>query len=367
MNRLYRTIKNKARGCRDRDIRIKIELFLLAIRLGSVKEACERRGFSRRFYYRWWNRFQKSRYDLRSLEECSRRPKSSPNQISNKLERSIFWYRRRQYGARMIEAFLKREGVEISRSTISHVLRKRRLKATKKRARLNLHNKRYELVIPGQRMQMDVKYVPELVGGKKAYCYVIIDECTRWRFAQVFDQVAAGSTVEFLNLVKLACPFPIHTIQTDNGIEFTYKLNPFASHLEHPMDEWCHKNKIHHQLIPPGVKELNGKVERSHRIDEQYFYWRASTISLERINHQLAQWMGHYNTHRPHGGLNYLTPEEKLQERRETLRTPPKEPFTTKLEQIRLRFIAKTPKSFAAEDWELLRLEQELKSLLKAA
>lgn len=366
MDRLYRTIKDKARGCRDRDIRIKIELFLLAIRLRSVKEACERRGFSRRFYYRWWNRFKKSHYDLGSLEEYSRRPRRSPNQISEKLEKRIFWYRRRQYGARMIEAFLNREGIQISRSTISHVLRKRRLKAPKKRSRLNLHNKRYELVVPCQRMQMDVKYVPELVGGKKAYCYVIIDECTRWRFAQVFDQLAAGTTVAFLKMAKLACPFPIHAIQTDNGQEFTYSLIPFASHVKHPMDEWCEQNRIKHRLIPPGVKELNGKVERSHRIDEQYFYWRASTISLVHINHQLARWIGFYNTQRPHGGLNYLTPREKLEERVQTLQKPPQEPWSEALECLRLRFIHKTPKSLAAEDLELLLLESEIETLLKA-
>ena len=216
MNRLYRKIKDKARGCRDRDVRIKLELFLLAIRLGSVSEACERRGFSRRFYYRWWNRFRKSHLNLRSLEEYSRRPRHSPNRISPRIEKRISWYRRRQYGARMIEAFLRREGIEISRSTIGHVLRKRSTRPVKKRARLNPHRKRYELVIPGQRLQMDVKYVPELVGGKKAYCYVVVDECTRWRLTQVYDQIAGGTTVEFLKLVKRSCPFPIPPIPTHN-------------------------------------------------------------------------------------------------------------------------------------------------------
>jgi len=367
MERLYRIIKDKSRGCRDRDIRIKLELFLLALKLKSVSEACQRRGFSRRFYYRWWRRFQSSDYSLRSLQECSRRPRRSPRRISEKIECRIGWYQRRQYGARMIEAFLQREGIPVSRSTICHVLRNRKTHAVKKRSRLNLHNKRYELVIPGQRLQMDVKYVPEFVAGRRAYCYVIVDECTRWRITHVYHQLDPDTTVEFLQFVKRSCPFPIHTIQTDNGFEFTNRLTPSAAHIEHAMDKWCRFNGIKHRLIPPGVKELNGKVERSHRIDEQYFYWRASTISLDTINHQMAQWIGYYNSQRPHGGLGYLTPAEKLRERRETLRIQPEEPLPLDLERHRLRFVAKTPMSFAAEDWELIKLERELEALLKAA
>lgn len=366
MNLIYRTIKGKARGCRDRDVRIKLELFLLAIRLGNVTEACQRRGFSRRFYYRWWNRFRRSKYCLRSLEEISRRPKSSPKRISQRVEKRIWWYHRRQYGSRMIEAFLAREGIRISRSTICHVLRKRRKVCSIKRPRLNPHHRRYELVIPGQRLQMDVKYVPELVAGKRAYCYVIVDECTRWRAAYIYDQVSAGTTVEFLDRVLKICPFPIHKIQTDNGQEFTYALNPVARHLDHPMDEWCQKRGIKHQLIPPGVKELNGKVERSHRIDEQYFYWRASQEGFLQINRQLRDWIEYYNRHRPHGGLGYLTPLEKLSERRMALQKPNAE-LSEDLQALRLRFIQGTPMSFTTADIQLLRLETELQSLLGAA
>jgi len=118
-------------------------------------------------------------------------------------------------------------------------------------------------------MQMDVKYVLYLVDGKKAYSYVIIDECTRWRFAKTYDSLDEGTTICFLGEFVQVRPFPIHTIQTDNGQEFTYKLNPVAQHLEHKVDLWCKARGILHRLIPPGVKELNGKVERSHHIDMQ--------------------------------------------------------------------------------------------------
>src|SRR6478609_6663767 len=202
MNPLYGVIKNKARGCRDRDVRIKLELFLLALKLQNVSEACARRGFSRRFYYRWWRRFKRSKYELESLIEKSRRPKRSPRKIHTALESQILWLSRKQFGARMIEALLARAGKKVSRSTICHVLRQRKHKPLKRRERLKTHRKRYELPIPGQRLQVDVKYVPYLVEGKKAYVYVAIDECTRWRFMEAFDQINEGTTVVFLDRLK---------------------------------------------------------------------------------------------------------------------------------------------------------------------
>jgi len=70
---LYRKISKLKRSPRSRDVRIKLELFLLAIKLDCVSEARARRGFSRRFYYKWWNRLKNSGFKLPSLEEKSKR------------------------------------------------------------------------------------------------------------------------------------------------------------------------------------------------------------------------------------------------------------------------------------------------------
>ena len=361
---LYQKVKRKAKGCRIPDVRIKLDLFLLALKLRNVSEACSRRGFSRQFYHRWWKRFEDSGFSLQSLEEVSRRPRSSPNKTPASVERAIRYYDGKHCGARMIEAHLKREGGDMkrSRTTICHILNGRQPSTRKKRARLKTHQKRYELFIPGQRLQMDVKYVPCLIDFKKAYTYVIIDECTRWRFAHAFDSLDAGTTVVFLEMVMKACPFPIACIQTDNGQEFTYRLNPIACHLEHPVDTWCLRKNIRHRLIPPGVKELNGKVERSHRIDMQYFYWKAPSHDLSKFNRALRFWIGHYNAHRLHGGLAYITPLEKLAERRESLKS---EKVSPDLESLRLQFLQPPPiQEGTPQDRQIQSLERELRALL---
>jgi len=363
MEKYSQKIKELKKKTRDREVKIKLNLFMLAIKLGSVTEACERRGFSRSFYYKWWNRMLKSKFKLKGLQEESRRPGTSPNITSKKLEKRIKKIARRGYGSRMIEGVLGREGKNISHSTICHILNDRKKVKKKRRQKLKAHRKRYELPIPGQRLQLDVKYVPEPVGGQRLYNYVIIDECTRWRYAKSYIALNEHMTFDFLNEVKKNIPFPIRCIQTDNGQEFTYKFFPHETR-EHHMDYWCRSNGIIHRLIPPGEKEINGKVERSHRIDEQYFFWRMPTNLIGTYNSAQKKWMEVYNYERPHGGLNYKTPFEKLLERIDNLRD---ERVEEKLLYFKLNFLKQAPKMINKRERQLNNLVSKLERLLNAA
>jgi transposase InsO family protein len=327
--------------CRDRDVRVKAELILYALKLGNVVLACSRQGFGRSFYYKWWKRLVAGKFRLRALREKSRRPKRSPKRLDGYVETRIAFYHRKGYGADMIKEFLRREGLKAaSRSTINHVLNRRQPPVKKRRFKLKKHRRRYELVIPGQRLQIDVKYTPMPVGGKTVYVYVAIDECTRWRFAFAYEELNEKWTIDFLGRLEKACPFPIWMIQTDNGPEFTFSLLPGETR-EHLLDTWCKERGIGHRLIPPGVKELNGKVERSHRIDADYFYGQAPTTTLAIFNRALTQWMSFYNTQRPHGGIAYLTPKEKLKERVTALKT---EGVEATLEPMRQKFLTHGPR-----------------------
>lgn len=326
---------------RSHDLKLKLNLFIVALKLGNVSEACSRMGMGRTFYYKWWTRLEDSGFDLQALEERSRRPRFSPRKTSSHIESRILDLKELSHGCLMIHGILLRENIKLSVPTISHILNDRKIVPKETRKKLNPHNKRYELPIPGQRLQMDVKYVPHKVENKRVYTYVAIDECTRWRFAYTFDRLDHGMTVDFLKMLKEACPFPIACIQTDNGFEFTMKLNPhMPEDYEHPMDEWCRINHIHHRLIPPGVKELNGKVERSHRIDDQYFYWKAPDKCLKKFNEKQQEWIAYYNEKRPHFGIGFLTPVEKLQER---LLNLGKEVHPQQIEWIKNKFLIEAP------------------------
>jgi len=341
----YQTVREKLmpqlKRCKDREVRVKVELILYALKLDNVVVACKRLGFGRSFYYKWWRRLVTGKFQLKALRERSRRPRRSPRRISGRMESRIGFYRRKGYGADMIKEYLRREGLAApSRATINHVLNKRQPPVKRRRYRLKKHRRRYELVVPGQRLQLDVKYSPMHVGGKTVYVYVAVDECTRWRFSYAYEELNAVWTIDFLGRLAKACPFPISTIQTDNGQEFTYSLMGNGT-AKHPMDAWCDDHGIRHRLIPPGVKELNGKVERSHRIDADYFYGRAPTINIDLFNRAMTQWISFYNAQRPHGGLGMRTPVEKLKERILALSEGTLEPS---LEPLRQKFLKDGPK-----------------------
>lgn len=337
---VLKRLQELKKHCREHDLKLKLGLFIRVLELGNVHEACRRMGMGRTFYYKWWGRFKKSGMKLESLKEHSRRPRKSPRKTSKKVETRVLELKLESYGCLMIKQVLKREGVLLSVPTVCWILNGRKKAPKEKRRHLNPHNKRYELPIPGQRLQMDVKYVPHLVAGMKAYTYVAVDECTRWRFARSYHSLDAGTTLLFLDELKRVCPFPIFCLQTDNGQEFTYKLNPIMAGHEHPVDTWCEQQDIRHRLIPPGVKELNGKVERSHGIDEQYFYWSATDKCLKTFNAQLEAWLERYNRTRPHGGIGFLTPEEKLKER---LLNLGKEVVPEELKWMRNQFLMDAP------------------------
>lgn len=344
--KLIKKIQKLKRKTRNREIRIKLELFILGLRLKNVSEACRRRGFGRTFYHKWWRKLKRSNFNLASLQEHSRRPKKSPNKTTIYWENKMHNLKNKGYGSLMIKAILKRQNdVDFSSSTINHIITGRKKdRAKTKKSKLNTRTRRYELFVPGERLQMDVKYVPKLINGQRVFAYVVVDECTRWRFVRVMPELNSHMTIEFLNSLMEEVPFPIQCIQTDNGHEFTNKY--LGGNGVHLMDEWCYEQNIVHKLIPPGAKELNGKVERSHRIDEQYFYWRASCSSIYKLNEEFEEWIHFYNTEKPHQSLIWLTPKEKLAER---LKNLPFECYKEATELARLDFLMKAPNRF----WKL--------------
>lgn len=357
-HKVRKKLMTQLKTCRDREVRVKAEVILACLRKKNVQLVCKQLGFGRSFFYKWWKRLVSGKFRLRALKEKSRRPKSSPRKISGYVETRIHFYRRKGFGALMIREYLRREGLSTPCvSTIHHVLNNRSKPVKKKIYKLKKHRRRYELLIPGQRFQLDVKYSPMLVGGKTVFIYVIIDECTRWRFAYAYEELNEHWTLDFLTRFLKVCPFPVWCIQTDNGHEFTFKLLPGETR-EHLMDKWCREHGIRHRLIPPGVKELNGKVERSHRIDADYFYGRAPTRDIALFNRALAQWISAYNAIRPHGGIEFMTPLEKLQERLTTLSATA---FAGALEAARQKFLKETPMMETTAGRQLLSLERELR------
>lgn len=190
------------------------------------------------------------------------------------------------WGAEVIQAHLKYDyGIELSKYKIFRFLSDRDYIHRKKR---KLNNKKHFRTVvienPGQHTQLDVKHLPHILkNGKKCYVYNFVDHASKWTFKLAYEGCGAWETYRFMEELLNACPFDIKRLQTDHGIEFTYKFMP---HLQdstvHPLEHFCKVNKIAKKLIPVGEKEVNGLVERSHRQDDNELY---ETIRPANINH----------------------------------------------------------------------------------
>jgi transposase InsO family protein len=156
---------------------------------------------------------------------------------------------------------------------------------------------------------MDVKFLERIpTAGKRLYQFTAIDDCTRIRILKVYDACNQRTAVQFLNEVVRRLPFRIHVLQTDNGAEFQSQFHWHAESLD-----------IRHVYIRPRTPHLNGKVERSHRVDDQEFYQLLDredvAEDIHLFNDKLREWENYYNYERPHGALDGLTPYERLLER----------------------------------------------------
>jgi transposase InsO family protein len=276
---------------------------------GNVAQTCRYFGISREKFYKWKRRFEE--HGAAGLCDRPRAPHHSPNETPREVVSKILYLRQSyHFGAGKIRDYLRRfHDVRVAASSVQRILTKHgvgRLPANQKHKPHVKRWKRYEKAQPGHRLQMDVKFLERIPGSKKRlYQFTAIDDCTRIRVLKIYDACNQGTAIQFVDEVLRRLPFRVHVVQTDNGAEFQSR---FHWHLE--------ELDIRHVYIRPRTPRLNGKVERSHRVDAQEFYQLLDkdgiSDDIHLFNKQLREWENYYNHHRPHGGLGGQTPFERL-------------------------------------------------------
>ena len=275
----------------------------------SVSYACRHFGVSRKTFYKWKARHRA--HGAAGLCDRPRSPRHSPRATAADVVRKILYLRQQyHFGPGKIADYLKRfHQVSVARSSVHRILGKHgmnRLPANQKHRPHRQRWQRYEKPQPGHRLQMDVKFLERIPGTRKRlYQFTAIDDCTRIRVLKVFDACNQRTAIRFLDEVVRRLPFRILVVQTDNGAEFQSQFHWHAHSLD-----------IQHVYIRPRTPRLNGKVERSHRVDAEEFYQLLDrdgvTDDIHLFNEKLREWEDYYNYHRPHGGLGGQTPYERL-------------------------------------------------------
>ena len=110
-------------------------------------------------------------------------------------------------------------------------------------------------------------------------------------------------------LVAKAFKFNVECVQTDNGQEFTKRLGNSTKPAPTLFEASLKQRGITHKLIKPYTPRHNGKVERSHRKDNEYFYATHTFYSFEDFKKQLAVHNRNYNNF-PMRPLNWNSPAD---------------------------------------------------------
>ena len=122
LQKILPSLKEQAKACKDPEVKRRFYLVKAVVESPKdVKKVCEARGTSRESFYKWGRKLV-ARSRLEDLQSQSRRPKTSPNKSTKRVERAVkkmkkaFSFR----GPERISFYLKREkGISCPPSTRS--------------------------------------------------------------------------------------------------------------------------------------------------------------------------------------------------------------------------------------------------------
>ncbi len=320
LRELVASLSGEANKIKDPEVKRRLYLIKAVVESKKdVKKTCEMRGVSTDYFYKWSRRFLELK-NLSGLGSKSRTVKEFWNKTSRAIEKKIVRMRKQEpfKGPERISYDLKKRfNIICAVSTVAAILKRRGLVTKEYRDRLTKkHMKRYRRPLPGY-LQMDFKYTPFLVEGEKSYQLSVVDHHSSWRFIRSYQDRKVETVIGFLNELDKTVPFPIEQIQTDNAMEFTDKFTSYQRGLRptesHAFDVWCRKREIEHKLIPIGQKEINGKVENTHRFDDREFFSQINVNTFSELELATRDYNRRWNEERPTKALEWLTPSEVVE------------------------------------------------------
>lgn len=293
----------------------------------SKVELAKLAGVNRKTLWRWEKKREK--FGEEGLAPRSKRPRSCPWQTKDEIVQLVVrlrFSRPRPLGPIPISVKLKKfHGLVIHSRTVAKVLKREGLITKKTRVKQKESLPRYRATFPGEMVEIDVKYAKK-INGRWTYQYTATDCFTRMRHLETHEEQTNQSAVRFLTAITRAFPFRVLAAKTDNHSTFTNRYTGYTKSIDplnprlHPFDEECARHGITHYLIDKGKPAQNGRVERSHRTDQEEFYDHEKSASLHALRTKQAKWLRYYNYEREHQGIDNLTPFEKFQKFAENIK-----------------------------------------------
>jgi transposase InsO family protein len=251
------------------------------------------------------------------LSPKSTRPRSQPNETPIRAKERIIELRQAtKLCAKKLNYKLIKEDIKVSDRVIGKIIKTEGL-VRKYRIRKLTYKYIKVPLVSGDLVEVDIKYVPDFIGGKRYYQFTAIDCASRWRYLKIYDDMGNSSAIAFIEELLKLVPFRVRAIKTDNGSCFTNRYVGYQKSADplnprlHPLDLFLQSKNIIHYLIDPGKPAQNGKVERSHRTDQEMFYDRRKFKTVLGLKRAIKRWNVNYNN-LEHCALNGRTPNEAL-------------------------------------------------------
>ena len=278
----------------------------------TVKEVAAGVGVSRQTLHAWLAKYEAG--GLEQLADRSHRPRGCPHQMPAEVEAAVLEARRNHpsWGPRRIAFELNRRSptVRVTESAVYRCLRRVGLVEPDGRRRRRREWKRWERGVPNELWQMDVVGGFLLAGGGQVKALTGVDDHSRMCVsAKLIAQERTRLVCDGLTAALTRYGVP-EQILTDNGKVFTGKYNHPPTEVL--FDKICRENGIDHLLTQPRSPTTTGKIERFHRTLRAEFDTRRTFTSLRVAQQALDEWVGYYNTARPHQALEDATPAERF-------------------------------------------------------
>jgi transposase InsO family protein len=150
----------------------------------------------------------------------------------------------------------------------------------------------------------------------KLYLFVAIDRTSKFVVVELVERADMQAAAAFLEALVKAVPYRIHTVLTDNGIQFAdlpkNRQGPTARFRGHPFDRVCFRQDIDHRLTQPNHPWTNGQVERMNRTIKEATVKRYFYDSHDQLKAHLADFIAAYNFARRLKTLKGFTPYEYI-------------------------------------------------------
>jgi transposase InsO family protein len=275
----------------------------------NVRALCSELGISRQTFYKYRRRWQTE--GAPGLVERSRRPGSSPGQVSAEVEESILRLRKElavDNGAQAITWHLARRGVSVSASTVHRVLVRRGMVTPQPEKRPKSAWRRFEWPRPNDAWQIDATCWA-LADNREIWIMDVLDDHSRVLVAaRVCDGPTGAAAWDALSHGIADWGPPAH-VMSDNGSCFTSRFAGFRGRND--FEESLRALGIRHITSTPGHPQTCGKLERSHQTTKRWLAGIGPADTPDALQAQLDDWRRHYNEQRPHTAAAGGTPLQR--------------------------------------------------------